>query len=345
MGTQAKVDVDGSPAGDEGLNIDIIRGAHKRISPHIHRTPVLTCSSFMVNRGPYEVFLKCENFQKIGAFKIRGALNATAQLPEQIKAVTAHSSGNHAQAVAQACKVYGKRAILVMPKDSPICKLNAVKETYGAEIRLCEPNQAAREAMCDSVIKETGAELLHPYDNSRVCAGQGTVALEFLEECPDLDVLVVAVGGGGLLAGCAVAAKAIARERGRCIKVVAAEPAESNDCWRSYQRGWPDVEKREKNEKPPKTIADSVKTDTGEFTYPYLKTHVDMVIQCSEAEIRAAMRLTLERSKLVIEPGAAVAVAAACISPEIPRVFPDAKRVGIVLCGGNVDLDGIPSLI
>lgn len=349
-------------AASSPLTLAGIRETHERIKAHIHRTPVLSCSSLANHRNKFATLhLKCENLQKIGAFKIRGALNAVGSLDAQTQVVTTHSSGNHAQAIALACKTLGKKAVIVMPKDSPKVKVNAVRDSYGAEVRFCEPNQPAREAMCNAVLaeysggpsgggqgagaeSESSAAMIHPYDDSRVVHGQATVAVEFLEDVRalgghKLDAIVVAVGGGGLLSGCAFAAK----QMDPSIKVIAAEPAEANDCWRSYQKGWP--EQKELNNGPPKTIADSVKTNMGDFTYPVIAKHVDHVIQVTESEIREGMRLTMERAKLVLEPGAAVAVAAACVSREIREKFPDVEHVGVVLCGGNLDLEGIPGLI
>ena len=349
------------------VTFEEICSTHWLLKEHIHHTPVVSCSALARHHNDLvpektqstilydKVYLKCENLQKIGAFKIRGGLSAIKRLPDSTQVVTTHSSGNHAQAVALGCQIVGKKAVIVMPKDSPQVKIDAVQKTYGAEIRFCEPNQAARERMCKDVIEEYQAKategsedsvaFVHPYNDPRVICGQGTVALEFLEDVQNLDVLVVAVGGGGLLSGCCIAAKGINPD----IKVVAAEPCEANDCYQSFMQGWPD--KPCVNEKPPKTIADSVKVNMGDVTYPIIKSHVDLVVQVTEDEIKQAMRLTMERAKLVIEPGAAVAVAAACCRTDIVEHFTGSFtssrkiNVGVVLCGGNVNLEDINGLI
>eukprot|EP00392_Amoebophrya_sp_AT5.2_P011173 g11248.t1 len=348
------------------ISYEQVQLAHKRILPHVHRTPVLGCSSLgriilhenamqdgstAAARGsaapvpPVEYFFKCENMQKIGAFKIRGAVNAIS-LSEKNTIVT-HSSGNHAQAVALACQLLGKKAIVVMPKDSPQVKVggalfrialggsvSAVRDTYGAEVVFCEPNQPARESTCAAKIAEDPAnrEIIHPYDDPRVIVGQGTLAVELLEQAgSDLDAVVIAVGGGGLLAGCATAIRgyytsntsaSTSSPRTKAIKIIAAEPRNANDCAKSFK-----ARRRIDNEGPPKTIADSVKTNLGENTLPIILDEVDAVLEVSEENIKRAMRLTLERAKLVIEPGAAVAVAAA-MSADFREKFPDCRKVG-----------------
>ncbi|CAD7951839.1 unnamed protein product [Amoebophrya sp. A25] len=377
--------------------------AHERIREHIHRTPIWSCSSLARIILPdsdeearqqevvitpatatsdaalpfpttiKELLFKCENLQKIGAFKIRGALNAISL--SAAETIVTHSSGNHAQAVALACQILERKAIVVMPKDSPQPKVDAVRDTYGAEVRFCEPNQAARESMCADVINEVGSasnkvELIHPYDDPRVVCGQGTLAVEFLEDAccnasstgstsssttgstrctttgkniSSLDAIVIAVGGGGLLAGCATAIRGWEREKfgtqSRKIKIIAAEPLNANDCYQSFTQ-----KTRIDNVGPPKTIADSVKTNLGEVTLPIILREVDHVIQVSEDNIKRAMKLTFERSKLVVEPGAAVAVAAA-MSEEMRRKCPECLRIGVVLCGGNLDIRKLPDLL
>ncbi|CAD7926151.1 unnamed protein product [Amoebophrya sp. A120] len=347
------------------VGIDEIRAAHARIRPHVHRTPVLQCSSLgemvLPNAGidsdespptptELDLYFKCENLQKIGAFKIRGALNAISLSKKSV--MVTHSSGNHAQAVALACRLLGKKAIVVMPKDSPQVKVSAVRDSYGAEVVFCEPNQPARESTCAGILAKDpdNSELIHPYDDARVVCGQGTLAVELIEQmtepgvestsapsknAPHLDAVVIAVGGGGLLAGCATAIRALSPT----TKIIAAEPANANDCYRSFL-----AKARVDNDGPPKTIADSVKTNLGELNLPIILSIVDSVIQVSEEQIKRAMRLILERAKLVIEPGAAVAVAAA-LSPEFRHEFPECKRVGVVLCGGNLDIGNLPNLI
>lgn len=332
-----------------------ILASHNRVKPYVHRTPVLSCSSLgncfvsssstdpsKDKNSEIEIFLKCENLQKIGAFKIRGACNAVQLSDADV--ICTHSSGNHAQACALACKLLGKKAIVVMPKDSPVVKVNAVRDSYGAEVRFCEPNLAARESTCADVLSECEskgikAELVHPYNDSRVCCGQGTLAVELLEDCVGLDAVVISVGGGGLIAGCATAIKGMNPN----IKVIAAEPLNADDCYRSFQ-----AKTKLLNNTPPQTIADSVKTNLGDLTFPIILEKVDAVITVTEEEIKKAMRLTMERAKLVIEPGAAVAVAVACISKDFRNEFVEkqgCKKIGVVLCGGNLDIDKIATLV
>lgn len=353
---------------------NIQRSYDERIKTFVHRTPVLRCLSMDIaasrcckkrkhddtnDHGVYgagndipvvSLFLKAEHLQKIGAFKIRGAMNAVGLSTANV--ITTHSSGNHAQAVAMACQLLKKRAIIVMPEGSPASKVNAVRDTYQAEVRFCTPNQAAREAACEAVMEECrrngiDAELVHPYDDVRVSCGQGTVALELLEqvEGEQLDAVVISVGGGGLLAGCSTVIKRLSPT----TLVIAAEPAQANDCFRSFYREdgtlRPKAERiRALNATPPKTIADSLKTNLGLNTAPVIFNLVDDVFQVSEDQIRAGMRITLERAKQVIEPGAAVAVAVATM-PELYSKYPSIRRVGVVLCGGNLDLETIPTLI
>ena len=306
-------------------DLEAIRDAAERIAPHAHITPILTSTTLDTLAGR-RLFFKCENLQKIGAFKFRGALNAVLSLSEEEarRGVVTHSSGNHAQAVALAAKMRGIPATIVMPSTSPAVKQRAVAG-YGARIVICEPTLAAREVDAAKVIDETGATLIHAYNHPRVIAGQGTVALEILTQVPELDTVVAPVGGGGLLSGMAIAAKSLQPD----IGVYAGEPAGADDAARSREAG------RLIPQTEPKTVADGLLTSLGSNTWPVIRDLVDGIIRVEDAEIRAAMRLVWERMKLVIEPSAAVGLAAV-LSGEIPG-----DRVAIVLTGGNLDLDAI----
>jgi len=301
-----------------------------RLGRLAHRTPVATCATLDRLAGR-SLFFKCEHLQKGGAFKFRGAVNAVAQLPPALapRGVVTHSSGNHAQALALAARLHGIRAHVVMPSNASPVKRRAVEE-YGARVILCEPNLAAREATAAKVMEETGATLIPPYNHPHIIAGQGTVALELLEQVPDLDAVIAPIGGGGLVAGITLAVKA--RQPG--IHVFAAEPTGADDAFRSKASGTliPQT--------GPKTIADGLMTSLGELTWPVVRDLVDDVICAAEDEIIAAMRLTWERAKLLIEPSSAVAVAAVLTAQF--RARPGLKRVGVVLSGGNVNLDRLP---
>jgi len=309
------------------LDLDRIRRAHERIRPHIHRTPVLTSSRLDEASGA-TLFFKCENFQKIGAFKARGATNAVFSLddPTAKRGVATHSSGNHGTALARAAKLRGIPAHIIMPKNSTKVKVRAV-ERYGARIVFCEPNDAAREAACTDVIAKTGATLIHSFENEDVMAGQGTVAIELLEDV-DLDLVTCPVGGGGLLAGNATAAKSMRPK----IKVVAAEPANADDAAQSFRAKWRLVTEKKF------TIADGLRTNVGENTFPVIERCVDDIVTVTEDAIVSAMRTIWETMKIIIEPSAAVPYAA--IAEE--KIDVAGKRVGIILTGGNVDLDGLP---
>jgi threonine dehydratase len=311
------------------LDLERIRAAHERIRPYIYRTPVLTSSRLDQASGA-KLFFKCENFQKIGAFKARGATNAVFSLDEVTakRGVATHSSGNHGTALARAAKLRGIPAHIVMPKNSAKVKVRAV-ESYGAHIVFCEPNDAAREAACADVIAKTGATLIHSFENADVMAGQGTAAIELLEDA-DVDVVMCPVGGGGLLSGTAVAAKSMRPS----IKVIAAEPANADDTAQSFHAG-----KRIVTEKT-FTIADGLRTNVGEQTFPIVQRCVDDVVTVPEDAIIAAMRTIWETMKIVIEPSAAVPFAAIADG----KVDGAGKRVGIILTGGNVDLDALPWL-
>ncbi len=312
------------------LDLDSIRAAHERIRPYIHRTPVLT-SERLNEASPATagLFFKCENFQKIGAFKARGATNAVFALDDVTarRGVATHSSGNHGAAVARAAKLRGVPAHIVMPSNSAKVKLRAV-ESYGAQIVFCEPTEAAREAACAEVIKNTRATLIHSFENEDVMAGQGTAAVELLEDVSDLDLVMCPVGGGGLLSGTAVAAKSMRPS----IKVIAVEPANVDDAAQSFRAGR--LIRTEKKF----TIADGLRTNVGAPNFAIIQRYVDDIVTVSEEAIVSAMRIILETMKIVIEPSAAVPYAAI-----LERVIDvGGKRVGIILTGGNVDLDALP---
>lgn len=305
-----------------------ISAAHSRIRKFVHRTPVL--SSVSVNKilGA-ELFFKCENLQKVGAFKFRGASNSVFCLDDEtaLKGVATHSSGNHAAALALAAKMRGIDAHIVMPRTAPEIKKLAVAG-YGAQITYCEPTLQAREDTLMKVVEKTGATIIHPYNYAPVICGQGTAAIEFLEEAPDLDIIMTPVGGGGLLSGTSISAKAMKPG----IKVIAGEPKNADDAWRSFKSGvlHPSIN--------PNTIADGLLTSLGELTFRIILQNVDDIITVSEENIVKAMRLIWERMKIIIEPSAAVPVAALLENPEL---FKGAK-VGIILSGGNVDLTKLP---
>ena len=310
------------------LNLDSIRTAHQRIRPYIHRTPVLT-NSWLNDACTASLFFKCENFQKIGAFKARGATNAVFALDDETaqRGVATHSSGNHGAAVARAAKLRGIPAHIVMPSNSAKVKIRTV-ESYGAEVVFCEPTEEAREMKCAEVISETGATLVHSFENDHVMAGQGTAAMELLEDIPLLDVIMCPVGGGGLLSGTAIAVKSMRPQ----IKVIAAEPQNVDDAAQSLHAG-----RRLVTEKK-FTIADGLRTNVGEPNFAVIRQHVDDIVTVSEEAIVSAMRTIWETMKIVIEPSAAVPYAAIQES----KVDVHGKEVGIILTGGNVDLDDLP---
>ncbi len=310
------------------LDLDSIRAAHERIRPYIHRTPVLTSERLNEVAGA-SLFFKCENFQKIGAFKARGATNAVFALDDAIarRGVATHSSGNHGAAVARAAKLRGIPAHIVMPSNSAKVKIRAV-ESYGAHIVFCEPTEKAREATCAEAIKETGATLIHSFENENVVTGQGTAAVELLEDVSDLDLVMCPIGGGGLLSGTAVAAKSMQPK----IKVVAVEPANADDAAQSFRAGRRIVTEKKF------TIADGLRTNIGEPNFAIVQRCVDDIVTVSEEAIVSAMRTIWETMKIIIEPSAAVPYAAILESV----IDVDGKRVGIILTGGNVDLDALP---
>src|SRR5712691_10785856 len=309
------------------LDFPAIRAAHERIRAHINRTPVLTSSRLDEASGA-SLFFKCENLQKIGAFKARGATNAVFALDDATaqRGVATHSSGNHGTALARAAKLRNIPAHIVMPSNSTKVKVRAV-ESYGARIVFCEPTQAAREAACADVIAKTGATLIHSFENEDVMAGQGTSAIELLEEV-DVDLVLCPVGGGGLLCGTAVAAKSMRPH----VKVIAVEPANADDAAQSFR-----AKQRIVTEKK-FTIADGLRTNVGEQTFPIIERYVDDIVTVSEDAIISAMRTIWETMKIIIEPSAAVACAAIVEG----KIEIAGKRVGIILTGGNVDLDALP---
>jgi threonine dehydratase len=305
-----------------------LRAAAERIRPFAHRTPVLTCESLDRQVGA-KVFLKCENLQRVGAFKFRGACNAVYSLSdaEAARGVATHSSGNHAQALALAARLRGIPAHIVMPSNAPAVKKAAVAG-YGGRITLCEPTLAAREATLRRVVDETGAEVVHPYNDARVIAGQGTAALELLAEIPGLDAVLAPVGGGGLLSGTAIAVT----EASPGTRVIAGEPEGADDAFRSLEAG------RIMPSTSPKTVADGLLTSLGELTFAIIRARVERIVTVSEEAILAAMRFTWERAKIVIEPSAAVPLAVLWER----KIDLGGKRVGVILSGGNVDLDRLP---
>jgi threonine dehydratase len=310
------------------VNLDTIRATHERIRRYIHRTPVLT-NSWLNDACRASLFFKCENFQKIGAFKARGATNAVFALDDETarRGVATHSSGNHGAAVARAAKLRGIPAHIVMPSNSARVKIRAV-EGYSAQVVFCEPTEESREIKCAEAISQTGATLIHSFENEHVIAGQGTAAMELLEDIPDLDVIMCPVGGGGLLSGTAIAAKSMRPQ----IKVIAVEPENADDAAQSFRAG-----RRLVTEKK-FTIADGLRTNIGEPNFAIIQQYVDDIVTVSEEAIVSAMRTIWETMKIVIEPSAAVPYAA--IAERIIDV--EGKRVGIILTGGNVDLDALP---
>jgi threonine dehydratase len=305
-----------------------ILGAYARIKPFIHRTPVLKSQG--INKiANSSLFFKCENFQKVGAFKYRGATNAIQLLPKEklAKGVATHSSGNHAAALALAAAMAGAKAYVVMPETSPEIKKIAV-QGYGAEITFCKPTLESRESSLNQVVEKTGATFVHPYNNPMVIAGQGTAALELMDEFNDLDIIIAPVGGGGLLSGTAIAAKAHNPD----ILVFGAEPEMADDAFRSKQTGilQPSVN--------PLTIADGLRTSLGSITFEIIMSKVDRIITASENSIIKAMQLVWERMKIIIEPSSAVPLAALLEKNELFT----SKKVGIIISGGNVDLKRLP---
>jgi threonine dehydratase len=319
-----------APTSLSEIKIDLatIRAAHARIRPHIHRTPVLS-SPALDDTVDARLFFKCENLQRVAAFKARGACNAVLSLSaaEAGQGVVTHSSGNHGAALAWAARSRGIRAWIVMPSNAAQVKQDAVNG-FGGTIRFCEPTVAAREAACAAVESETGATLVHPYNDWRVIAGQGTAALELLEDEPELDVIIAPVGGGGLLSGTAIAAKGLRPS----IKVYGAEPAGADDAYRSLHEGCiiPQTD--------PHTIADGLRSSLGDKTFAVLRSTVDQIETASEEAIVRAMRLLWEKLKMIVEPSSAVPLAMLLEH----KISVNKLRVGIILSGGNVDLGHLP---
>ena len=305
--------------------LDDVQAAAERLRERIHRTPVLTSPSFDAASG-YRAFFKCENLQRAGSFKIRGALNVLLTLTdaERARGVVAFSSGNHAQGVALAARMVGTTAVVCMPSDAPALKLAATRG-YGAEIRLYDRQQDDREALGRRIAAETGRVLVPPFDHPAIMAGQGTAALELLQEVPSLDALVTPVGGGGLMAGCSTVARALSPG----IRVVGVETESANDTYLSLQRG------ERVTIPPPPTIADGIRAPTpGALTFPVLRANGVEIALVSDDDVRAAVRLLALRVRIVVEPTGAVG-AAALLARTLP--LPSGARVGVVLSGGNID--------
>ena len=309
-------------------NLQIIREAHARIVPYIHRTPVLS-SSILNEKVGAELFFKCENFQKVGAFKARGACNAVMSLSDEQtrRGVVTHSSGNHGAALAWAARLRGIKATVVVPNNAPAPKKMAI-QAYGANVVYCEPNVVARETATHKLIAEFGYELVHPFDDDRVIAGQGTAALELLQQHPELDMVIAPLGGGGLLSGTSIAAKGIKPG----ILVFGAEPAGADDGYRSFASG------KLVTEATPNTICDGLRTVLSPRTFNIISQNVDGIGLASEENVIKAMRQSWELLKIIIE--------ASC-SPPLGAILQGSievkgKRVGIILTGGNVDMDKLP---
>jgi len=307
---------------------DYIRDAATLIKPYIHKTPVLTSVQINSMTGS-ELFFKCENLQKAGAFKSRGAMHAVLRLSttEREKGVATHSSGNHAQALARAALITGTRSWIVMPKTAPEVKVNGVKN-YKGNIIFCEPTLQAREQTLDEVIVQTAATVIHPYNNIQVIAGQATAALELFEQSPPLDMVLCPVGGGGLLSGTLLSRNYFSPN----TTIIACEPEGANDAWQSFRAG------KLIHSVNPDTIADGLLTSLGSITFPIILKYVNDIVTVSDAAIIRAMKLIWERMKIVIEPSAAVCLAAILDN----KLDVTGKRVGIILSGGNVDLNKLP---
>jgi threonine dehydratase len=305
-----------------------IQTAHERVKPFIHRTPVMT--SQQLNKiFDCELFFKCENLQKVGAFKFRGATNAVLSLSEieKKRGVVTHSSGNHAAALSLAARMNGVKAFIVMPESAPAVKKNAVAG-YGAEITYCKPTLQSREETTRIIMEKTGATLIHPYDNFNVICGQGTAAMELLDDKKDLEVIIAPIGGGGLMSGTSTTVKSINEK----IQVVGAEPLNANDAYISFNTGklTPSVN--------PLTIADGLLTSLSELTFAIIRKNVDIIFTAKEELIAECMRLVWERMKIIIEPSSATVLAIIKENPDFFR----AKRVGLILTGGNVDFKKLP---
>jgi len=326
--------VSSTPQNEQGgppaIGIQDVRRAAARIAPYAHRTPLLSSTTMDALSGA-RLFFKCENLQRVGAFKFRGAANAVFSLDDAAarRGVATHSSGNHAQALALAARLRGISATIVMPADAPKVKVDAVRG-YGARIVFSGNAPLDRERTLEDVVRETGAEFIHPSDDLRVIAGQGTCAQEILEEQPDLDLVIAPVGGGGLLSGTAVAVRGASSG----IRVIGAEPSAADDAWRSFTTGVLHPSGS------PKTVADGLRTSLGQNTFPLVRGLVADIVTTSEEAIVSAMRLVWERMKVVIEPSAAVPLAAILEG----KLDVHGSRAAIIFSGGNVDLDTLPWL-
>jgi len=307
---------------------DDVKAAHQRIKPYIHRTPILT-STYLNELTGAELHFKCENFQKAGAFKVRGASNAVFGLSEAQaqRGVATHSSGNHALSLSYAAGRRGIKATVVMPKTAPEAKKAAVRG-YGGEVLECEPSLSAREAMLTELVNRTGADFVHPYNDERVIAGQATCSLELYEDIGELDAIVAPIGGGGMISGTCLTLSTLSP----ATKIYAAEPENADDAYRSFKAG------HIIEDDAPQTIADGLKVSLRPRTWHFVSNHVTDVLLCSEQEIIDAMRLTWQRMKIVIEPSCAVPLAVILRNPEIFA----GKRVGVVITGGNVDMNKLP---
>ncbi|HEY4126909.1 MAG TPA: pyridoxal-phosphate dependent enzyme [Gammaproteobacteria bacterium] len=307
------------------LNFDDIRAAARRIAGSVRQTPVLRCPELEAEIGG-EIHFKCENFQEMGAFKLRGASNAVLSLSEAAlkKGVATHSSGNHGTALALAAQRRGVPACVVMPENASAYKKRAVA-AYGAKIIYCESTQAGREAVLAKYVAETGASVVHPYNDATVMAGQGTAALEMHEQVPDLEIVLAPLGGGGLLSGAAVATRALCPK----AKVIGVEPLGADDAWRSLKAGHIEAVAH------PDTVADGLRATIGPLTFTVLRDEIDEVVRVEEQDILDAMRFIWERMKIIVEPSAAVSLAAL----RRGLVSVRGRRAGIILSGGNVDLD------
>jgi threonine dehydratase len=305
-----------------------IQAAHSRIKSFIHRTPVMK-SQQLNELFNCELFFKCENFQKVGAFKFRGATNAVLSMSseDKFRGVVTHSSGNHAAALALAARMNGIKATIVMPENAPVVKKNAVAG-YGAEITFCKPTLQAREDATRLIMKKTGATLIHPYDNFNVICGQGTAALELLQEKEDLEIVIAPVGGGGLLSGTSTCVKGINKK----IQVFGAEPLNANDSYISFTTGilTPSVN--------PVTCADGLLTSLSELTFSIIRKNADKILTVKEKSIIECMLLVWERMKIIIEPSSATVLA---VVKENPGLF-NSKKIGLIISGGNVDFRKLP---
>ena len=316
--------------GKYAVSIDDIRAAAGRIKSVGHRTPILTSQTLDKMAGR-KLFFKCENFQKVGAFKLRGGWNAVSMLSDEeaAKGVCTHSSGNHAQALAFSAMKRGIASYIVMPNNVPDVKLDAVKG-YGANITLCEPTLEARKTTLDEIVKKTGAHVVHPFNNPNVIAGQGTAVLEMIEDLGELDAIIAPIGGGGLMAGTCVTTRSLLPE----AKLFGAEPTGADDAYRSLKEG------KIIPQTNPNTICDGLLTSLGEYTWNILKDHLEAIYTVTDDEVINAMRLVWERMKIIIEPSSATAVAVALKSEF--RALEGLEKVGIILTGGNVELSKLP---